>query len=181
MTQVEIELIDDSPTKHRICFKTPESFKGKLTKVYDDEKDNLAVIDKYISDLNKSNGDIISEYNYEIIDEKNFTVALLFKHLFRAMNTTQKYAKCTVSLGESHVDITFDSRIDVRLKSQGKSDHVPIIKIRASYEVSGDELHHTVEFETVDDVETYKCYVMLIAMIKEGIISIVEEIEKLHL
>jgi hypothetical protein len=179
MTQIEI--IDDSPTKHRLCFNTPESFRGKLIKVYETEKDNLAIIDKYIIDLNKSNGDIVTEYNYEIIDDKNFNVAILFKQLFRAMNTSQKYAKCCVSLGDSHVDITFDSTIDVRLKSQGKSDHVPITKIRASYEVSGDELHHTVEFDTIDDVESYKCYVMLIAMIKEGIINIVDEIEKLDL
>lgn len=180
MTQIEI--IDDSPTKHRICFKAPLSFRGKLTKMYEAEKDNLSIIDKYISDFNKSNGDIITEYNYEVIDEKNVNVAVVFKHLFRALDTSRKYTKCKVSVhSENEVVVTFDTNIDVRLKSQGSCDPVPLVSVRASYQVVGDEIHNIVEFETTDDVNSYKCYSMLLTMAREGIINVVEEIERINL
>jgi hypothetical protein len=175
-----IDIISDSPTKHRIVFKTPESFRSKLTKLYEGEKDNLTIIDQYIGDFNKNNGDIINEYNYEVIDEKNFTVAVLFKHLFRALGTTRKYAKCNVSISDTQVNITFDSGIDIKLKSQGTCDHMPIRYLRASYVVVDDMMENTVEFETMEDVETYKCFTMLISTIKDGIINVIEDVEKIE-
>lgn len=176
MTQ--IDLIQDTPTRHRLCFQTPTSFIGKLTKVYENEKDNLTILDKYISDFNKNNGDMINEYNYEIIDENNFVVALLFKHLFRAMNTSRKYAKCRISISDNRIYITFDSTFDIRLKSQGDCDHVPLLWLSASYVISGDIMENTVEFETADDVNTYKCYTMLTTMIKDGIMNVIDDVEK---
>jgi hypothetical protein len=178
MTQIDI--ISDSPTKHRIVFKTPASFRDKLTKMYENEKDNLTVIDKYIGDFNKNNGDIINEYNYEVLDERNFTVAVLFKHLFRALGTTRKYAKCNVSISDTQIDISFDSNIDINLKSQGTCDHIPVRHLRASYVVVDDVIENTVEFETMDDVETYKCFTMLISTIKDGIINVIEDVEKIE-
>jgi hypothetical protein len=177
MTQ--IELVSETPTKHKIMFKTPISFRDKLTAAYEKEKDNLAIVDKYIKDFNEQNNNNIVEYNYEINTETNFNVIMLFKHLFRAIGETQRYAKCNVDLGtKDEVKIKFDSAIDINLKTKTKYDHLPLTNIRASYVVEGDELLNTIEYETLDDVSTYKCHTMLMTMIQDGIMNIVDHIEK---
>lgn len=176
MTQ--IELVSETPTKHKITFKTPVSFRDKLTAAYEKEKDNLAIVDKYIKDFNEQNNNNIIEYNYEINTETNFNVIMLFKHLFRAIGETQRYAKFNVDLGTNEIKIKFDSSIDINLKTKTKYDHLPLTNIRASYVVEGEELVNTIEYETLDDVSTYKCYTMLMTMIQDGIMNIVDHIEK---
>lgn len=177
MTQ--IELVSDTPTKHKITFKTPISFREKLTAAYEKEKDNLAIVDKYINDFNAKNNNNVVEYNYEVNTETNFNVILLFKHLFRAIGETQRYAKCGVDLGtKDEVNIKFDSNIDINLKTKTKYDHLPLKSIRASYVIEGDEILNTIEYETLDDVSTYKCYTMLMTMIQDGIMNVVDNIEK---
>jgi hypothetical protein len=177
MTQ--IELVSETPTKHKIMFKTPISFRDKLTTAYEKEKDNLAIVDKYINDFNAQNNNNIIEYNYEINTDTNFNVVLLFKHLFRAIGETQRYAKLNVDLStKDEVNIKFDSSIDINLKTKTKYDHLPLTNIRASYVIEGDEILNTIEYETLDDVSTYKCYTMLMTMIQDGIMNIVDNIEK---
>jgi hypothetical protein len=176
MTQ--LELVSETPINHKIVFRTPASFKDKLTSAYDKEKDNLAIIDKYINDFNKQNNNNILEYNYEINTETNFNVCVLFKHLFRAIGETQKCARCNVDIGNNEVNIKFDSNIDIDVKTKTKFDHLPLASIRASYVVDGDELINTIEYETLDDVSTYKCYTMLTTMIQDGIMNVVDDIEK---
>ena len=176
MTQ--LELVSDTPTKHKIIFRTPASFKDKLTRAYDKEKDNLAIVDKYTNDFNQQNNNIIVEYEYEINTETNFNMCVLFKHLFRALGETQKCARCNVDLGNNEVNIKFDSNLDINVKTKTKFDHVPISSIRASYVIDGDELINTIEYETLDDVSNYKCYTMLMTMIQDGIMNIVDDIEK---
>jgi hypothetical protein len=175
----KIELTSDTPTKHKIMFKTPISFRDKLTAAYEKEKDNLAIVDKYIKDFNEQNNNNIVEYNYEINTDTNFNVILLFKHLFRAIGETQRYAKFNVDLSaKDEVKIKFDSSIDINLKTKTKYDHLPLTNIRASYVIEGDEILNTIEYETLDDVSTYKCYTMLMTMIQDGIMNIVDHIEK---
>lgn len=176
MTQ--IESVSETSSKHKISFRTPISFRDKLTAAYEKEKDNLAIVDKYINDFNQQNSNNIIEYNYEINTDTNFNVILLFKHLFRALGETQRYAKCNIDLGNNEINIKFDSNIDINLKSKGKYDHLPLKFIRASYVVDGNEILNTIEYETLDDVGTYKCYTMLMTMIHDGIISVIDNIEK---
>jgi hypothetical protein len=179
MTQ--IELVSETPTLHKILFKAPLSFRDKLTAAYEKEKDNLAIVDKYINDFNQKNSNNIIEYNYEINTETNFNVILLFKHLFRALGETQRYAKCNVDLGNNEINIKFDSNIDINLKSKGKYDHLPLKFIRASYVIHENEIQNTIEYETLDDVGTYKCHTMLMTMIQDGIIGIIENIEQTNI
>lgn len=176
MTQ--IELTSETPTKHKILFKTPLSFRAKLTTIYEREKDNLAIVDKYITDFNQQNNNNIVDYNYEINTDTNFNIIVLFKHLFRVMGETQKYAKFNVDIHNNEINIVFDSTIDIKLKSNITHDHLPLKHIRASYKIEGDEICNTIEYETVDDVENYKCYVMLMTMIQEGILNLIDVIEK---
>lgn len=173
-----IELVSVTPTSHKIQFKTPLSFKDKLTAAYDKEKDNLAIVDKYINDFNQQNNNNIVEYKYELNTETNLNVIMVFKHLFRALGETQRYAKFNVDLGTNEVNIKFDSDLDIQLKTKTQYDHLPLKSIRASYVIEGEEILNTIEYETLDDVGNYKCYVMLITMIQEGIMNIVENIEK---
>jgi hypothetical protein len=174
----KIELVSETPTKHKITFRTPVSFRDKLTAAYEKEKDNLTIVDKYINDFNEQNNNNIIEYNYEINTDTNFNVIFLFKHLFRAIGETQRYAKCNVDLGNNEIKIKFDSSIDLKLKTKTKYDHLPLTNIRASYVIEGDEILNTIEYETLDDVSTYKCYTMLTTMIQDGIMNIVDNIEK---
>lgn len=174
----KLDFSSDTTTKHKIIFRTPVSFKDKLTRAYEKEKDNLAIVDKYINDFNQKNSNIITEYEYEINTETNFNLCVLFKHLFRALGETQKCARCIVDIGDNEVNIKFDSNLDINVKTKTKFDHVPIVSIRASYMIDGDELINTIEYETLDDVSNYKCYTMLITMIQDGIMNIVDDIEK---
>lgn len=176
MTQ--IELVSETTTKHKILFKTPISFRDKLTAAYEKEKDNLAIVDKYINDFNQQNSNNIIEYNYEINTDTNFNVILLFKHLFRALGETQRYAKFNVDLCNNEINIKFDSNIDINLKSKSKCDHLPLKSIRASYVIEGSEILNTIEYETLDDVGSYKCYTMLMTMIQDGIINVIDNIEQ---
>ena len=174
----DIEIISDTPTKHRILFKTPISFMDKFKSAYEKEKDNLTIVDKYIRDFNNQNDNIVSEYNYEIITDTNFNVILLFKHMFRALGTTRKYAKFNVDIIDDTITLKFGEKMDINLKTKGKHDHIPITLMRASYVLGENEIHNTIDFETVDDVETYKCYTMLTTTIRDGITDIIKEIEQ---
>lgn len=166
------ELISDSPTKHRIVFNAPATFKTHLTALYEKEKDNLMIIDKYIADFNAKTGDLISDNNYAIIDDKNVEVAVLCKHLFRALGTTRKYAKCSVSItSETCIRAEMDPNINLKLKNQGTSDPLPVKYIEVSYAEQGDNLVVTIAFETEDDVTTYKCFPMIMIMVKDGILE----------
>ena len=166
------EFVSDSPTKHRITFSAPVTFKTQLSAIYEKEKDNLMVVDKYISDFNAKSGDLISENNYAILDDKNIEVAVLCKHLFRALGTSRKYAKFRVSVtSDTSVHIQMDSNIKLKLKSQGTADLMPVKTVDASYVEEGENLKITVEFETEDDVATYKSFPMIVAMIKDGIVE----------
>lgn len=176
MTQTE--LVSETPTKHKITFRTPASFKDKLTAAYDKEKDNLAIVDKYINDFNQQNNNNIAEYNYEINTETNFNLIVLFKHLFRAIGETQRCARCNVDIGNNEVNIKFDKNIDIHLKTKTKYDDLPLTSIKASYLVDGDEIINTINYETTDDVSGYKCYTMLMTMIQDGIMNVVDNIEK---
>jgi hypothetical protein len=176
MTQ--IKLASDTPTIHTISFRTPASFKDKLTREYEKEKDNLAIVDKYINDFNQQNNNSIAEYNYEINTETNFNVCILFKHLFRAIGETQKCARCNVDIGNNEVNIKFDKNIDIHVKTKTKYDDLPLTSIRASYVVDGDEILNTIQYETHDDVSGYKCYTMLMSMIQDGIMNVVDNVEK---
>jgi hypothetical protein len=176
-----IEFVSETPTKHKFTFNTPLSFRDKLTAEYEKEKDNLAIIDKYINDFNEQNNNTIVEYNYEINTDTNFNVIILFKHLFRALGETQRYAKFNVDLGNNEINIIFDSNIDIALKTKTKYDHLPLKSIKSSYMVSRDEIINTIEYETLDDVSNYKCYTMLMTMIQDGIMNLVDTIEKTDL
>jgi len=177
----KIELVSETPTKHKILFRTPLSFRDKLTSAYDKEKDNLAIIDTYIDNLNKNNNNNIIEYNYEIISETKFNAIILFKHLFRAIGETQKQTKCNIDIGNNVINIKFDNDIAINLKSKSKCDYIPLTYIRGSYVVDGTELVNTIEYETLNDVGTYKCYTMLMTMIQDGIMNLIDDIENTKL
>ena len=173
----QIICTSESKTKHKICFTTPFIFKDKLSRMFEKEKDSLTALDVHIASFNKNNDGLITEYYYEIVDDYNFKVVLLFKQLFRAMGVSQKYAKCTVNLADTKINIKFDCNLDIKLRSKGSYDHMPLVYIRASYEKFGDLLKHEIEYETTDDIKSYACYLMLMDSIREGIIKLINEIE----
>lgn len=176
----ELVFSSESPTKHKICFTTPSTFKDKLTKLFEKEKDSLTALDTYIAKFNQNNDGLISEYYYDVIDEQNVKIGILFKHLFRALGVSRKYAKCMINITDDKINVKFDSKLDVDLKSQGSCGHMPLVFICASYEICGDVLKSTIEYETVDDVKSYNCYSMVIDSIREGICKMISEIELIN-
>ena len=176
----ELVFSSESPTKHKICFTTPIIFKDKLSKLFEKEKDSLTALDTYIAKFNKNNDGLISEYYYDITDERNFKIAILFKRLFRALGVSQKYAKCTINITDDKINVKFDRKLDIDLKSQGSCEHMPLVYIRASYDVCGEVLKNTIEYETADDVKSYNCYNMVIDSIREGICKMISEIELIN-
>ena len=164
------ELISETPTKHRIVFTAPSAFKAKLTQVYEKDKldGNLMIIDNYINDFNTKTGNLISDNNYSIVDDKNFEVAILFKHLFRAIGTTRKYAKFKVSItSDTSVLVQMDTSLKLKLKTPSATDLLPVKYIKVSYVETGDIITVTIEFETEDDIGTYKCFPMIMVMITD--------------
>jgi hypothetical protein len=166
-----IDFISDSPTNHRFVFSVPKSLKDKLYGMYANEikENNLMMIDKYVAQFNEKTSGLVVDYTYEIVSDKEFSVAVLFKHMFKAMKETQKYTKCNIKIiSENEIQITACELNELKLKT-GSAELMPFKNINLSYEIIGEIMTNTIKFETNDDLKNYPNFPLLEMFIKEGI------------
>lgn len=166
-----IDFISDSPTNHRFVFSVPKALKDKLYGKFEKEikENNLMMIDTYVSQFNEKTNGLVADYAYEMISDKEVDVAVLFKHMFKALKETQKYLKCNIkAIGENEIQITAKELNDLKLKT-GTAELMPVKSIRVSYEIVGETMVNTIQFETSDNLDKYPNFLMLEMFIKEGI------------
>ncbi len=164
-----VDLISDSPTNHRFVFSVPKSLKDKLYGMYAKEikENNLMMIDKYVAQFNEKTSGLVVDYTYEIVSDKEFSVAVLFKHMFKAVRETQKYAKCNIKIvSENEIQITAGELKELKLKT-GSAECIPVKNINVSYEIVGEMMTNTIKFETTDDLNNFPNFPLLEMFIKE--------------
>jgi hypothetical protein len=146
---------DDSKQKHTIHFETDGSAKDKMEKQMKKEqkKNNPLLIDKYVELFNADHDNLISDYNYEIIREKDdcyeVNVIVLFKHMFRNFKETRKYAKFNVKLSPTQLVVTQKNSIKLDLEIPSKAEVLPITKLVADYKMNeNNNCETTIVFDT---------------------------------
>jgi len=162
---------DDSKTKHTIHFETNGSAKDKIEKTIKKEqkKNNPLLIDKYVELFNQDHENLISEYNYEIISEKDecyeVNLIILFKHMFRNFKETRKYAKFNVKLSPTHVVVTQKNSIKLDLEIPSKAEVLPITRLVADYKMNtNNNCETTIVFETAAPSTEYANFSMAIKL-----------------
>ena len=166
-----IDFISDSPTNHRFVFSVPKTLKDKFYGKFEKEirENNLMMIDTYVAKFNEKTNGLVADYAYEMISDKEVDVAVLFKHMFKALKETQKYIKCNVkAIGENVIQITAKELNGLKLKT-GTAELMPIKSVRVSYEIIGEIMTNTIHFETTDNLDKYPNFPMVEMFIKEGI------------
>ena len=162
---------DESKKIHTMKFETIGSAKDKIEKKIKKEqkKNNPLLIDKYVELFNEEHDNLISNYNYEIISEKDecyeVNVFILFKHMFRNFKETRKYAKFNVKISPTQVVAKQSNSIKLDLEIPAKAEPLPIIKIVADYKMNAiNNCETTIVFETAAPSTDYANFNMAIKL-----------------
>ncbi len=162
---------DDSKQKHTIRFETNGSARDKIEKKIKKEqkKNNPLLIDKYVELFNEDHDNLISNYNYEIVSEKDecyeVNLIILFKHMFRNFKETRKYAKFNVKLSPTQVIITQKNSIKLELEMPTKVEVLPITKLVADYKMNeNNNCETTIVFDTTAPTTEYANFSMAIKL-----------------
>lgn len=162
---------DESNQKHTIHFETNSSAKDKIEKQIKKEqkKNNPLLIDKYVELFNADHDNLISDFNYEIISEKDecyeVNVIVLFKHMFRNFKETRKYAKFNIKFSPTQVIVNQKNSIKLDLEIPSKAEVLPITKLVADYKMNENNNCETkVVFETAAPATEYANFNMAIKL-----------------
>ncbi len=147
---------DESNQQHTIRFETHGSVKNKIERKIKKEqkKQNPLLIDKYVEIFNADHDNLISEYNYEIVNEIDdcyeINVFVLFKHMFRNFKETRKYAKFNVKISPTQIIAQQKNSIKLELDIPSKTELLPITKIVADYKMNTENntCETTIVFDT---------------------------------
>ncbi len=162
---------DVSKQKHTMKFETSGSTRDKIEKQLKKEqkKNNPLLIDKYVELFNEDHENLISEYNYEIISEKDdcyeVNLIVLFKHMFRNFKETRKYAKFNVKLSPTQVIVIQKNSIKLDLEIPAKTEVLPITKLVADYKMNANNnCETTIVFDTAAPSTEYPNFGMAIKL-----------------
>jgi len=172
-----------SPYVHSIVITTEKRFKERLLATKIEETDNVMFIDDQIKLINENTNNSILDYNYEIINETQIKVAILFKHILKSLNIGQKYIKCTISINvsENTIYINNDPNLDIKIPISNGVEFIPLSDINISIVDHGTDTSKiivTMNFETKFDTTNDKSFDVLLTMFKEFIIQGIEDANK---
>ena len=173
---------DESKKVHNIKFETIGSAKDKIEKQIKKEqkKNNPLLIDKYVELFNEDHDDLISKYNYEIINEKDdcyeVNVIVLFKHMFRNFKETRKYAKFNVKISPTQVNVKQNNSIKLDLEIPSKAEPLPITNITADYKMNKNNNCQTnIVFETALPATEYSNFIMALKLFEMFLVKDTEK------
>ena len=163
--------VDETNKIHTIQFETDGSVKEKIEKKIKKEqkKNNILLIDKYVESFNEDHENLISDYNYEIVSEKDncyeVNLIVLFKHMFRNFKETRKYAKFNVKLSPTQISVRQNNDITLDLDIPSKTEILPITKLVTDYTMTEDNKCKTkIVFETAAPSTEYPNFSMAIKL-----------------
>ncbi len=162
---------DESKKKHTIYFETDGSAKDKMEKKIKKEqkKNNPMLIDKFIELFNKEHDNLISDYNYEIVNEEDdcyeVNVIVLFKHMFRNFKETRKYAKFNVKISPMQTVVIQKNSIKLDLEIPSKAEVLPITRMVTDYKINtNNNCETTIVFDTPEPSTEYTNFGMAIKL-----------------
>ena len=162
---------DESNQKHTIRFESSGLAKERIEKKMKKEqkKNNPLLIDKYVELFNEDHDNLISDYNYEIVSEKDecyeVNVVILFKHMFRNFKETRKYAKFNVKLSPTQIIVQQKSSIKLELDIPAKAEVLPITRMVTTYQMNANNNCETIiVFETAAPSTEYPNFGMAIQL-----------------
>ena len=162
---------DPTNKTHTIKFETVGSIREKIEKTIKKEqkKNNPLLIDKYVELFNADHDNLISEYNYEIISEKDecyeINAIILFKHMFRNFKETRKYAKLNVKISPTQIVIKQIPNVKLSLEIPSKAELLPITQMSATYVMNTNNNYETtIVFDTAMAATEYANFAMALKL-----------------
>ena len=158
---------DETNTIHTISFEAVNSIKAKLMKQLekDKKKNNLMLVNDYIEQFNKDNDNIIKDYNYEIVNDNEFNIVILFKHILRNFKEPQRYAKINIKVSDECILIQHNKHLNIPLDIPTKAELAVISFIKlTSVPSDTDTCINTILFTTFDKADKYPNFKMVIAL-----------------
>lgn len=134
----------------------------------DNDEVEFTIVDKIIKEFNRISNDLIIDYNYEILDNKNITVELLFKPCFSKFGEIQRYANYKITYNEKNKSLeAFLCKNPISLKIPANCDRFPFKDITIT-NTKVDNVNKTVITAlSKKDISTYKNFNMIIDFTKK--------------
>jgi hypothetical protein len=169
----------ESGKTHEFNCVVPKSFKEKFESLYEEHKgtSDVMVIDERLKELNANSGNLISEYEYEIVSDTDINIGAVFKHLFRTLKEPMRYAKCKVRLADGRVMVKVTDKIQSPLKIPANCQRIPVSSIIADCAdcADSDGAKLSIRFETTSPKSEMPNFDTVITFITEGLYEAFEE------
>lgn len=113
---------------HEFTCIVPKSFKEKFEGMY--EKHNgstdMMIIDDKIKEFNTSSGNLVADYEYEMISDSDINVGVVFKHLFRTLKEPGRYMKCKVRAKDGKLMVKITDKIQTKIVIPVDYQKIPV-------------------------------------------------------
>ena len=133
------------------------------------EEVSPSFINDAVNQFNKLSGDLILDYNYEIIDKEHIHFVILFKQILSKLGETQKYVKCMITLSDNKVTIIKNDKIKLSLKIPKTAEPIFINNVVITNNVNENESNNntTIHFTTDKDKSEYKNFDLMFIFINK--------------
>jgi len=167
-------------TTHEFSAIVPKGFKAHVEKVQREETDkgNVMIVDENVKKFNSRTGNMIAEYDYDIIDDTNINMGVLFKHMFRGVGEPRRFVKCKIRSTETKVMVKISDKVQAKIKLPSSAEMIPISMIVVEYtEHDTEQLNLSIRFETTKSMVDSKSFATVVAFITEGMYEALDEFE----
>ena len=180
MTTIDINFASaDNGKTHEFNCDVPKSFKEKFEAIYDEHKgtSDVMVIDEKLKELNEKSGNLITDYEYEILNDTDINIGAVFKHLFRSKKEPMRYAKCKARLNDNKIMVKITDKIQSPIKIPDNCQRIPVSSIIADCTDSpeADTAKLSIRFETVTPKSELPNFDTAITFLTEGLYEAFEE------
>lgn len=165
---------------HEFNCMVPKSFKEKFEGMYEDQKGttDMMVIDSKIKELNANSGNLITDYEYEMISDSDINIGVTFKHLFRALKEPARYTRCKVRAKDGKIMVKVTDKIQTKLTIPADSQRVPVSSVVADCTDCGPaECKLSIRFVTSVSKTELPNFDTVITFLTEGLYEAFEEAE----
>jgi len=164
---------------HEFNCLVPKSLKEKFEGLYEDQKGttDLMVIDSKIKELNASSGNLITDYEYEMVSDSDVNIGVTFKHLFKSLKEPARYMKCKVRAQDGKILVKVTDKIQTKLNISKSHQRVPISSLIAECIdcENSDECKLSIRFVTTSSKTDIANFDTVITFITEGLYEAFEE------
>jgi len=167
---------------HEFNCMVPKSFKEKFEGMYEDKKGttDMMVIDSKIKELNASSGNLITDYEYEMISDSDVNIGVTFKHLFRALKEPARYMKCKVRVKDGKVMAKITDKVQTKLVIPENYKRLPVSSVVADCTDCGaTECKLSIRFITNVSKTELPNFDTVITFVTEGLYEAFEEADSL--